>query len=259
MKVLLTGSKGFIGTQVGNWLASEKIKFTGMDAGDSIPEDKFDIVLHFGARTLIRKSKEFPYEYFLDNMDFTLRILEKCRRDGSSIVFPTSGSVMEATNPYSLSKKQGEEWVRMYSTLYGVRAYILKLFNIYGETSRKGAVYLFCNAAVNNETAIIYGDGSHLRDYVHVGDLVKFIASIVAGEISPGSYEIGTGVGTSVEGLLRIVEKVSGRKITVEKKEYVLPEADELFARNSSLRQPLNIEEGVLRILSVLEEHGRSD
>ena len=167
MKILITGDKGFIGTQISQFLYDKKTGYTGIDKGDRIPEDRFDIILHFGARTLIRNSLERPYEYFTDNEDFTMQILEKCRHDDSAIVFPTSGSVSLPTNPYSLSKKNGEDWVNMYSKLYGVRSHVLKLFNIYGEGSRKGAVYLFSKAASDNMPATVYGDGTHRRDFFH--------------------------------------------------------------------------------------------
>ena len=232
MRVLLTGNKGFIGAQIENGLKSAQIDYKGMDKGDPIPEDRFDIILHFGARTLIRESAKYPYRYFEDNLDFTLRLLEKCRSDSTSIVFPTSGSVQEATNPYSLSKKQGEEWINLYHLIYGVNAYVLKLFNIYGETSQKGAVYLFCHAALNDKPVIIYGDGSHKRDFLYVGDLVRFVLEIVSGKVHPGNYQVGTGIPTSVKDLLSIVERISGRKLKVE--------SDRHFSNNLKVKSRLS-------------------
>lgn len=252
MKVLLTGSRGFIGTQIAAGLERQQFDFVGIDKEDSIPEDKFDVILHFGARTLIRNSLKAPYEYFQDNLDLTLRILEKCRRDSSKIIFPTSGSVQEASNPYSLSKKQGEEWVKLYSRLFSVEIYVLKLFNIYGETSRKGAVYLFSNAALKHEEITLYGDGNHIRDFVCVDDLVNFVLSIAKNEIPPGSFEVGTGKGTSINQLIRIVERAVGYKLKIVKRDYVLTEAAELFAKDPVLKNPISIEEGVALVLDSL-------
>jgi len=248
MNILLSGNKGFIGTQIWNWLGTTNYHYLGFDEHDDIPSQKFDLILHFGARTLIRKSREMPYQYFLDNSDLTLRLLEKARKDDSTIVFPTSGSVMEATNPYSLSKRHGEEWVKLYGQMYGVKHYILKLYNIYGETSRKGAVYLFCKAALNHETAIVYGDGTHRRDYVHVSDLVRVVSSIASARIPPGQYEVGTGIGTSVLDLISMVEKETGTKINIERKEFVVPEAEDLFAKAPILPDMIPIREGVRRV-----------
>ena len=91
MKVLLTGNKCFIGTQIDKSLRENNIDYVGIDFEDGIPDERFDLILHFGARTLNRKSLENPYGYFSDNLDLTLRVLEKCRNQGSAVVFPTSG------------------------------------------------------------------------------------------------------------------------------------------------------------------------
>ncbi|MEM0136455.1 MAG: SDR family oxidoreductase [Thermoplasmatales archaeon] len=252
MNVLLSGNKGFIGTQIWNWLESSQIPHKGFDEHEEIPADRFSIILHFGAQTLIRKSREMPYQYFLNNSDLTLRLLEKARKEDSIIVFPTSGSVMEATNPYSLSKKHGEEWVKLYGQMYGLKYYILKLFNIYGETSRKGAVYLFSKASIDHQPVVVFGDGTHKRDYTHVSDLVRFVASIVAGDVSAGQYAVGTGVGTSVLDLISIVERESGAKLVTERKEFVVPEAEDLHADAPILPNMIPVSTGVKMVLRSL-------
>jgi nucleoside-diphosphate-sugar epimerase len=252
MKVLLSGHKGFIGTQIFDWLKTSGYEFTGFDKDENIPSDRFDIILNFGARTLIRKSREFPYEYFMDNLDLTLKLLEKARKEDSIIVYPTSGSVMEPTNPYSLSKRQGEEWVRLYNKMYGVRFYILKLYNIYGETSTKGAVYLFSNAAIKGEPVIIFGDGTHRRDYTHVLDLVKFVSLILSNEVEPGVYEVGTGVGTSVLELISMIEKECGTKLLKERRDFIVQEADDLHSRSPIMPNMIQLSEGIKRVLEML-------
>ena len=105
MKILVTGYKGFIGRHIFSMLKSEGFNVDGIDIGDIVKNDRYDFIIHFGARTLIRNSLEKPYEYFVDGLDLTMRMLEKARKDGSLIVFPTSGSIEEPTNPYSLAKK----------------------------------------------------------------------------------------------------------------------------------------------------------
>ena len=58
---------------------------------------------------------------------------------------------------------------------------------------QEGAVNLFTRAALKGETAVVYGNGSHVRDYFYVGDVVRVIKMIVNGELKPGVYECGTG------------------------------------------------------------------
>jgi nucleoside-diphosphate-sugar epimerase len=253
-KILLTGHKGFIGRHILSLLTHKGHNVDGVDLGDSIKNDRYDYIVHFGARTLIRKSLEKPYEYFLDNLDLTLKMLEKARKDGSMIVFPTSGSIEEPTNPYSLAKKNAVEWIQLYEKLYGVKAVILKLYNIYGEDSGKGALYLFCKAAAENSEVTIYGNGEHIRDYTHVSDVADLVNRIVSGDVKEGTYEVGTGVGTSVKQLLSLVEKESGKKLNVIYKPYVVQEAEELYAKESALINPIRIEEGIRRVYNTLSK-----
>ena len=248
MKVLVTGHKGFIGSEVYSLLSDMGHDVTGYDIGYEFPDEKFDYIAHFAARTLIRLSKEKPYEYFLDNAGLTMRVMELARTRNSKFIFPTSGSVAKPSNPYSLSKKQSVEWINLYNELYSLDAYVLKLFNIYGEKSNKGAVYLFCKAAASGNYATIYGTGNHKRDYTHVSEVSKFVLWIVEGKIQPGSYELGTGVGTTVNDLLKIVENISGKKIAIKHEDYVLEEAEELFAKAPAIRDFMKLEDGVKKV-----------
>ena len=251
-KILLTGHKGFIGRHILDLLTKKGYTVDGVDLGDPIKNERYDFIIHFGARTLIRNSLEKPYEYFLDDLDLTLRMLEKARKDGSTIIFPTSGSVEEPTNPYSLAKKNSVEWIQLYEKLYGVKSVILKLYNIYGEDSGKGALFLFCKAAAENPEIVIFGSGEHVRDYTHVSDVARLIYRIVSGQLKEGIYEVGTGIGTSVNQLLSLVEKVSGKKLKVTYKNYVVQEAEELYAKHSVLENPIKIEEGVKMVYDTL-------
>lgn len=116
----------------------------------------------------------------------------------------------EPTYPHSLSKKNCIKWINLYGNLYSLKSVVLKLFNLYGETSRKGAVYLFTKAALNGEEISVYGGGNQVRDFVHEDDLVKCMLRIIKREVGPGEYEIGTGIGTSINDLIRKVETITG-------------------------------------------------
>lgn len=254
IRVLVTGHKGFIGAIVYRHLRENGVSVEGFDIGDQFPSKSYNYIIHLAARTKIRDSKKAPFEYYRDGLDLTMRFLEKARLDSSVFVYPTSGSVAEATNPYSLTKKQGIEWVNLYRKLYGVKAHLLKFYNIYGETSGKGAVYFFCEAALGDGKITIYGDGSHIRDYTNVSDVAKLMLRIVKGGVREGDHEVGSGIGTSVNELAAMVEKISGKKLTIIHEDYILTEAEKLVATNTVITDPMTIEVGIKRILAKLSE-----
>lgn len=254
MKILVTGHKGFIGSIVYSNLREKFQDVDGFDIGDQIPDRKYDYIVHLGARTLIRLSKEKPYEYFQDNLGLSMKILELARKHGSDVIYATSGSESEATNPYSLAKKQVVEWIELYHNLYQLKRHVLKFYNIYGPTSRKGAVYLFSRAALNREPITVYGDGDHVRDFIHVNDVTRCINLILEGRVEEGHHEIGTGRGTSVNGLIGIIEKATGVKLEIVHRDYILPEADSLYAKRPLLKDTISIEEGVKEVVEELKK-----
>lgn len=252
MRVLVTGHKGFIGSNFVSRLAGTEHEVVGFDIGDTFPEGRYDVIVHLAARGLIRKSKGLPYAYFKDDMDLTLQFLEKSRVDGSRFVFPSSGATALPTNPYSLSKKQAVEWINLYRHLYDLKAYDLKFFNIYGHGSRKGGVYLFAKMALEGGPVELLGDGEDIRDFVYVEDVVNFLADVVEEKIKPGSYEVGTGIGTTIQALAEKIISVVGGEIQIVKSPDVIETARRLVASNPVLKNPITLEEGIRRVIAFI-------
>jgi UDP-glucose 4-epimerase len=248
MNVLVTGHRGFIGSHIYEDLKSKNYNVYGYDLGDILEDVKYDVIIHMAARGLIRESKKHPYEYFKYDLQLPVKFLELARKNNALFIFPSSGSIEEVTNPYSLSKKNSEEWIELYSKLYGLKYFILKFFNIYGPGSRKGAVYLFTKAAINNETATVYGDGSHIRDYVYIGDVVKLVNDIIENKLNPGKYEVGTGTRTSVNVLISKIEKITGKKINIKNEDYIVQEADSLYAKNGIIKNFIDLDYGIGKV-----------
>lgn len=255
MNVLITGYKGFIGSHIYSSLKSEEIKLHGFDLGDKLGGERYDIIFHLAARGLIRKSIEMPYEYFQDNLDLTLKFLETARKNDSAIVFPTSGSVAEPSNPYSMAKQHSVDWIRLYGKLYGIKYYILKFYNIYGSGSRKGAVYLFTKAALNKEKIVVYGDGTHVRDFLNVSDVVKGCRMILNGQLKPGEHEFGSGIGTSVNSLISKIENITGNTLEVQHDDYVVDEAEALTAKNPVIKDPVKLEDGIKQVIDFIRKN----
>ena len=253
MKILVTGHKGFIGGHIYNYLKLNGYEVYGYDLGDELKDIKYDYIIHMAARGLIRLSTQYPYEYYKDGLDLTLRFLELARKYNSKFIFPSSGSIKNPTNPYSLAKKNSVEWIKLYNRLYNLDYFILKFYNIYGENSRKGAVYLFTNAALNNEPATVYGDGKHMRDYLYVGDVVKLVSDIINNRIQPGEYDVGSGKGTSVNELIQLIENITGKKINYRNEKYIVDEAESLIAEDGIIKNPMILEDGIRKIVDCIK------
>lgn len=253
MKLLITGHKGFIGGNLLSHLSEAGYEVNGFDVGDEFPQARYDVIFHLAARGLIRKSVGLPYAYFKDDLDLSLQFLEKARVDGSGFVFPSSGATAMPSNPYALSKKQTVEWINLYRHLYNVQAYDLKFFNIYGPGSRKGGVYLFTKMALSGGPIEILGDGEDIRDFVFVNDVVEFLTAIAESRVKPGSYEVGTGVGTSIQQLAdKIAEIVGGRPAIVMKPD-VIETARRLVASSPALVNPVLLEDGIRRVIDFIK------
>ncbi len=253
MKILITGHKGFIGSHLFKTLAV-KHDLTGFDIGDPFPNGKYDVVVHLAARGLIRKSVEKPFEYFEDDLAMTMKFLEMTRKNDGILFFPSSGSAAIPSNPYSLSKKQSVEWINLYRKLYSLRAYDMTFYNIYGSGSRKGGVYLFSKMALSGGPITLLGNGKDIRDFVYVTDVVNFIASAIDGAFNPGSYEIGTGVGTSITQLAEMISEEAGGHLQINMEPDVIQTAPRLVARSPALSSFIPLSEGIKLVMKFIRE-----
>jgi UDP-glucose 4-epimerase len=252
VKILITGHKGFIGSHLFGEL-SKHYEVTGYDIGDAFPSGRFDFVIHLAARGLIRKSVEHPYEYFEDDLVLTEKLLEMSRKQDAVFIFPSSGAAAKPTNPYALSKKQSVEWINLYRRLYSIKAFDLTFFNIYGSGSRKGGVYLFSRMALQGGPIVILGDGQDIRDFVYVTDVVKFISSSIRGEFKPGTYEVGTGIGTSIRRLAEMISEEVGGNIEIKLEPDVIETARRLVASSPALQNPIELREGIRRVIEFIK------
>jgi UDP-glucose 4-epimerase len=183
-----------------------------------------EVILHLAAQMNVRVSVEQPLHDATVNVLGTIQVLEAARKhDVEKVVFATSGgtiygepSVDEipvpetaptgAHSPYGASKLAGEEYLRTYEALYGVRWTSLALSNVYGPrqdpAGEAGVVAIFTERMLAGLPCTIYGDGEQSRDFVYVDDVVH--AFVLAMDRGDGDrFNIGTAERTSVNQLFR--------------------------------------------------------
>jgi UDP-glucose 4-epimerase len=206
-----------------------------------------DAVLHFAALTIAPESVRDPAPYWRVNTGGTLNVLDAMRDAGvAAIVFSSTAAVygnpeqipiredapLEPINPYGASKLAAERAVSSYAEAYGFAYAALRYFNVAGAAGEVGEdhrpeTHLIPSAldasAGWREPLSVYGtdfptaDGTAIRDYVHVEDLIDAhllaLDKVVAGGDSLGVINLGTRGGASVREVLDAVERVTGAPV----------------------------------------------
>jgi UDP-glucose-4-epimerase GalE len=224
-----------------------------LDIGDrsavtsALLEYRPDAVLHFAALTIAPESVRDPAPYWRVNTGGTLNVLD-AMRDARvpAIVFSSTAAVygtpaqipisedapLQPINPYGASKLAAERSVTSYAAAYGLSYAALRYFNVAGASGDVGEdhrpeTHLIPSAldaaAGWRDPLAVFGtdfptpDGSAIRDYVHVEDLIDAhllaLDRIVAGDDSLGAVNLGTRGGASVREVLDAVERVTGTPV----------------------------------------------
>ena len=118
--------------------------------------------------------------------------------------------------PHGAHKAMVEQYLTIYGRLYGIRATSLRITNPYGpgqpsDRSAYGVINYLIHRALSGQSLPIYGDGSQLRDYVFINDVVDAMLLVGAEAKSDGRvYNIGSGVGTSLVDTARLIVNTVG-------------------------------------------------
>jgi UDP-glucose 4-epimerase len=192
-----------------------------------------DIVFHLAWTTLPKSSNENPAYDVETNVVGTLHLLElACQEHVRKVIFVSSGGTVygipkeipitesHATDPvcaYGISKLVIEKYLNLYHELHGLDYRILRLANPFGERQRptgaQGAVSVFLHKALRNETIEIWGDGTIIRDYVYVGDVVDAFLKVASYNGGHRVLNIGSGEGKSLKDVIKAIESLLGRKV----------------------------------------------
>ncbi len=122
-------------------------------------------------------------------------------------------------NSYGIVKVAAESYIELFRRTQGLQPLVLRPSNPYGprqgHEGTQGLVNTLMHRAVTGEQVDIWGDGSVVRDYIHVDDLAQLCVAAVESGVT-GVFNAGSGIGTSVRDMIDLVETVTGR--TVAKK-----------------------------------------
>lgn len=235
MECLVTGGSGFIGRPLVNALfnAKHKVKVLDIKETDFPKSVEFikgdirdietvkqalkgiDVVFHLAAITSVQDSIVNPKETAEVNVLGTVNLLKaSVESKVKRFVFSSSAAVYDLKSPYGASKLAAENFCTSFFNSYGLETVILRYFNVYGPGSYQGVIKDFLERLAQNKELIIFGDGSQTRDFVYIKDVVKANILAMNSDIrSLGkSFDIGSGISTSVNYLVKTIKKVTGKK-----------------------------------------------
>ena len=301
MKFLVTGGAGYIGSITNALLRAEgheTVVFDNMTMGHkeaigdttlivgdlrkkedveaAFAANTFDAVIHFAALTLPGESMQKPYEYFHNNIDGGLNLLEAMRtHECKRIIFSstcavygfpkdlpvTEESPIAPTSVYGASKRNFEEILEWYEKIHGIRFARLRYFNACGAQAdgslgedhnpETHIIPVAINALMKGEPFYVFGrdyhtpDGTCVRDYIHVSDLASAhlkAAEYIAKEDKSLTVNLGVGKGYSNMEILHAIETVTGKKLNIQDKERRWGDPDAIYADNTAARSILGWE-----------------
>ena len=192
-----------------------------------------DGVVHLAARAGVRPSIQRPVLYAEVNVLGTTVLLEACRRHGvSKFVFASSSSVYgnnekipfaegdpvdDPISPYAATKKAGELLCHAYYHLYGMAVTCLRLFTVYGPRQRPDlAIHKFARLIEAGRPIPVFGDGSMMRDYTYIDDIVDGITRAMARCDGYRVYNLGESRPVALSALITGLEAALGKKAIID-------------------------------------------
>ncbi len=243
-------------------------------------ENQIDVVVHIAASAGVRPSIENPLSYVKNNIEGTVNIVEVMKENGiKKIVFASSSSiygnckeeifsedlkVSEPISPYAASKSACEQFLYTYSKLFDIQVVALRFFTVFGPRQRPDlAIRKFIDLIKENKPIPVYGDGTTIRDYTYVDDIVDGIISAINYNDTP--YEIinlGGGAPVSLNQMIETIEKVLNKKATIEHLPMQLGDVNKTAADITKAKKLLNynpktsFKEGVIKFIEWEKSNG---
>ena len=196
--------------------------------------DGVDVVFHLAAQAGVRASWGSDFATYLhDNITATQRLLEEVAglanrprvvySSSSSVYgnaerYPTSEDDLPAPHsPYGVTKLAAEHLCRLYGANLGIHTVSLRYFTVYGPRQRPDmAFHRLCEAGLGGEPFPMLGDGSQIRDFTHVADVVRAnLAAAIADVPSGTCINVAGGTQISLREVIDFIGSLAGHEVPV--------------------------------------------
>jgi len=239
-------------------------------------EDRPEAVIHLAARAGVRPSIERPLCYEHTNVRGTMVMLEACRRFGvRKFIFASSSSVYGVSrrvpfreddplllpiSPYAATKLAGEQLCHTYSHLWPFNIVCLRFFTVYGPRQRPDlAIRKFTEGILEGRAIPVFGNGSSSRDYTYIDDIVDGVLGALQYDCPFDIINLGGCSPVRLDDLIRTIERVLGKRATIERLGGQAGDVPVTWADISKARRLLcyepttSLEEGIRRFVDWLD------
>lgn len=272
-KIGITGARGFIGSNLCDYLTEQKISYECF-TGNLLNEE--DIIKYFSQHQIeeiihLVGTFEPPFENQLKlNVLTTQKLLEVgVKRGLKRIIFVSTGAVygesatkgsvetddLKPNTLYGLSKMWAEDCIKYYANNFNLNYIILRFSNVYGPGNTKGIIYNFLKSIKENNRAVIFGTGEQKRNFLFVDDAVEAIGSALKHKGNNEIFNIADEELYSLNDLVKLLKNM-GLNFTVNRE--LAEESNSLQVLSENIQkakklmnwQPkINLEQGIEKLI----------
>lgn len=265
MKVMITGATGFIGARlvdaaVAAWGSDNVIAFSSrqiahcrriaygsanlvLDDADKALIESVDVLIHVGAYIPKSRSEANAIEACNGNIVFTEQLLglpfnrlSKVIYISTVDVYAQADLISESTPAqpatlYGWSKLYCEQMISVFAAQKKIVSQILRIGHVYGPGEEKYAKFLpkAIHNIVEGKAVELWGDGSELRSFIYVDDVVKAILAAVALQDNVGVINVVSDLAISIRQVLDELIAISGKPVELDIREFNGPKRDYVF------------------------------
>jgi len=294
MQILITGSSGFIGSNLKKFLENKGIEVISYDLKDVPPNDVRDFsnlkekiqeangVVHLAAVSRVKWAYEDPLKCINTNVGGTINVLQAARetKEHPWIIFGSSREVygesktlpvtektpINSINVYGIAKVTGEKLCENFSKDYGLKTRVLRFSNVYtGKSDQLDRVIpKFILGAFKNEDLIINGTGQELFDFTYIEDTILgiwgCIKEIEKSEKIYDDFILSTGRPITLKELAQMVIEETDSKSRIKNSEGRSYDVNKFYADPQKAKEILGFEpkttlrEGIKLVIQEFKE-----
>jgi UDP-glucuronate 4-epimerase len=226
------------------------------DLANGICKDGIDIIVHLAAKAGVRPSIEDPLGYADTNINGTMVMLEAAKKfnikkfifassssvygNNKKVPFSETDNVDNPISPYAATKKAGELICYTYHKLYKIDISCLRFFTVYGPRQRPDlAIHKFAKLISAGKSIPVFGDGSMMRDFTYIDDILDGITSAIEKCSGYEIYNLGESRPVRLDNLIGEIEKALGKKAIIQRLPLQPGDVEKTFADVSKAKAML--------------------